>query len=86
MAKEQKPVTMISQVEKYLVKHKRMSVGDIEEEYGITPEQTHRMIYDLRKMGYPITSEKVYQDYEGGRIYYVVYSIPAKWSKKSLNK
>ena len=83
--KSKKPVSMISQLEKYLVTHKKMGVGDVLTKFGITPEQTHRMVYDLRKMGYPITSTWVH-NVDDPTIHYVIYSIPHNWSKKSLQK
>jgi hypothetical protein len=83
MGKSKKPVTMCSKIERYLVQHKRMAVGDAENELNVRPDQLRRVIYDLRKLGYPITSTYVSND--AGE-HYVIYSIPSKWSKKSLQK
>ena len=83
MSKSKKPETMMSRVEKYLVSHRRMAVGDAEIHLDVRPDQLYRVMYDLKKLGYPIESEWVTND-EGD--HYVIYSIPPKWSKKSLQK
>lgn len=83
MATSKKPLTMMEKVERYLVQHKRIAVGDAEDDLGVRPDQLYRVIYDLKKLGYPIKSEWVTNDYND---HFVIYSIPAKWSKKSLKK
>ena len=83
MAKSFSPTTMIGRVERYLVQHKRMAVGDAEDDLGIRPDQLYRVIYDLKKLGYPIKTEWVTNSLHEN---FVIYSIPHNWSKKSLNK
>lgn len=85
MATKKKPLTMKDTVEHYLVQHKKMAVGDLENTYGIRPDQVHRVVYDLRKQGYPITSKWVSCE-DDPDVHFVLYSIPHNWSKKSLNK
>ena len=60
-----------------------MAVGDAINNLDVQPDQLYRVIYDLKKLGYPITKEWV-SNAEGE--HYVIYSIPHNWSKKSLNK
>lgn len=85
MAQSKKSLTMQDKVERYLVQHKRMGVGDLDIEYGIRPDQVHRVVYDLRKKGYPITAEWT-TCVDDPSVHFVIYSIPHNWSKKSLNK
>ena len=82
MTKSINPSTMMGKVEKYLMTHKKIAVGDAEDNYDIHPDQLYRVIYDLKKLGYPITSEWVTNDLGE---HYVIYRIPSKWSKKSLS-
>ena len=81
MAKVINPATMMGKIERYLMSHKKIAVGDAEDACGIHPDQLYRVIYDLKKLGYPITSEWVTNDIGE---HYVIYRIPSKWSKKSL--
>ena len=81
MAKSINPTTMMGKVERYLMSHKKIAVGDAEIEFDIHPDQLYRVIYDLKKLGYPITSEWVTNDLDE---HYVIYHIPSKWSQKSL--
>jgi len=82
-AKKKTTPTITSLVEKHLMRYKKIAVGDVENEYNLRPDQFYRSIYELRSKGYPITSIWVENEY-GER--YKLYSIPSKWSKKSLNK
>lgn len=82
MGKSTTPTTMVGKVEKYLMRHKKIAVGDAEEELNIRPDQLYRVIYELRALGYPITSSWVSTD-DG--VHFVIYSIPAKWSRKLID-
>jgi DNA-binding PadR family transcriptional regulator len=77
------PTTITGKIEKYLMKYKKIAVGDAENFYEIRPDQLYRSIYELRKKGYPIKSTWTETD-DGER--YVIYSISSKWSKKSLKQ
>lgn len=77
--------TSIARIEKHLMTHKKITSMEAFEKYKVT--RLSSIIYDLRSKGYPIKTTMVegINDY-GQPIRYGVYSIPSKWSKKSLNK
>lgn len=75
---------MQDKVERYIMSHKKIAVGDAYNQFDMEPAQLHRVIYKLRKLGYPITSNWIFDEEDD--VKFVVYSIPSKWSKKSLIK
>jgi DNA-binding PadR family transcriptional regulator len=81
--KTEAPLTQYALIERHLMKYKKIAVGDAEDLYNIGTGSFYPIISKLRKQGYPIKSEWVTNDYND---HFVLYSIPSKWSKKSLNK
>ena len=80
--KTEAPFTQTAKIEKHLMKYKKIAVGDADIEYDIPASSFYSIISKLRKMGYPITS--VWAENDG--VKFKIYSIPSKWSKKSLSK